>query len=173
MTDARKSEVSKSSGGELATPERRGGFRGLSRIEDFERLIDDFMPATWMKPFGLTRPAWSHLPMPFEGRVPHVNVVDRKKEIYVEAELPGVDKKDVDITVNDYSLTIKGATHAEEKEEEGDYYRSEISHGTFCRTVALPSEVNSDKAKAKFEDGILKLTLPKVRPSKHKSINVE
>lgn len=173
MTASSKHEVAKSSGKQTATPERRAATRGLSRIEDFERMFDDFLPSNWMKPFSFARPSWSHLPTPFEGRMPHVDVVDREKDIYVEAELPGIDKNDVEITVTDYSVTIKGSSGAEEKEEEGDYYRHEISHGTFCRTVSLPSEVDSEKAKAKFKHGVLKLTLPKVKQTKHKVIKVD
>ncbi len=142
-------------------------------MEDFERMIDDFLPDTRAKPFDAGHPSWSHLPVSLEGRVPHVDVVDLDKVIYVEAELPGVDEKDVDITVNKYSLTIKGSTRTEEKKAVGDYCRSEIYHVTFSRTVSLPCEVNSDNSKVRFEDGILKLTFSKIRPAKHRSIDVE
>ena len=70
-------------------------------------------------------------------------------------------------------MTIKGSTRAEEKEEEGDYHRCEISQGSFSRTLSLPSEVDPDKAKAKFKHGVLKLTIPKVKKSTHKKITVE
>lgn len=173
MTASSKHEVATSSGKKSPAPEIRDTSRGLRRIEDFERMFDDLLPSNWMKPFSFARPSWSHLSAPFEGRMPHVDVVDREKDIYVEAELPGIDKNDVEITMTDYSVTIKGASKSEEKEEEGDYYRHEISRGTFCRTVSLPSEVDSDKAKARFKHGVLKLTLPKVKQTKHKVIKVD
>lgn len=145
----------------------------LSRFDEIERMFDDFFPRGWMRPFSAFPPSWSHLPAPFEGRTPHVDVVDRENEVFVKAELPGVDKDDVEITMTDRTVTIKGSSKAEEKEEKGDYYRCEISHGAFSRTVSLPSEVDTDKAKAKFKHGVLKLTIPKVKKSEHKSIKVE
>lgn len=68
---------------------------------------------------------------------------------------------------------IKGNTSHEEKEERDDYYRREISRGSFTRTLALPGDVDSSKAAAKFKDGVLELTLPKVETSKRRTIKVE
>lgn len=145
----------------------------LSPFEDFDRMFDEFFSRGWMTPFRFGHPSWSHLPAPFEGRTPHVDVVDRDNEIFVKAELPGVDKDDVEITMTGNSVTIKGSTKAEEKEEKGNYHRCEISQGSFSRTVSLPDEVDTNKAKAKFKHGVLKLTIPKVKKSKQKNIKVE
>jgi len=71
------------------------------------------------------------------------------------------------------TVTIKGSTSHEEKEEKGDYYRSEMSRGSYSRTLALPSDVEADKAKAKFKDGVLELTLPKLKKAKRRSVKVE
>ncbi len=147
--------------------------RALSPFEDFERTFDDFFSRGWMRPFHFGHPSWSHLPAPFEGRMPHVDVVDRDKEIFIKAELPGVDKDDLEITMTDKLVTIKGSTRAEEKEEKGDFHRCEISQGSFSRTISLPDAVDTDKAKAKFKNGVLKLTIPKVKKLKHKTIKVE
>lgn len=92
--------------------------------------------------------------------MPKVDIIDRDDEIFVRAELPGIDKKDIDISMTDYTLTIKGETKKQEKEEKGDYYRCETSQGSYMHTLSLPAEVNSDKAKTKFKDGVLELTLP-------------
>jgi HSP20 family protein len=70
-------------------------------------------------------------------------------------------------------ITIKGSTRREEKEEKGEYYRCEISRGSFARTVALPDNVDSSKAKATFKDGILELVMPKREQSKRRTIAVE
>ncbi len=78
----------------------------------------------------------------------------------VKAELPGVDKKAPDISVNSSSVTIKGKASHEEKEEKGDYYHCEISRGEYSRTLPLPAEVDEGKVEAKFKDGILELTMP-------------
>lgn len=126
-----------------------------------------------MSPFHLAHPAWSHLPAPFEGRTPHVDIVERDNEVFVKAELPGVDKNDLELTMTDNTVTIKGSARAEEKQEKENYRRCEISQGSFSRTLALPCDVNTAKAKARFKNGVLKLTLPKVKKSKHKSIKVE
>ena len=109
----------------------------------------------------------------FEGKTPKVDVVERDKEIIINAELPGVDKKDLDISVTNNSVTIKGTTSHEDKEEKGDYYRCEISQGSYSRTLSLPAEVDEEKAKAKFKNGILKLTLPKLKKSKRHNVKVE
>jgi len=147
--------------------------KALSSFEDFEHMFDEFFSRGWMSPLRFGHPSWSHLPAPFEGRTPHVDVVERDDEVFVKAELPGVDKDDMEITMTDNSVTIKGSTKAEEKEEKGNYRRREISRGSFSRTISLPSEVNTDKAKAKFKHGVLKLTIPKVKKSKQKNIKVE
>lgn len=173
MTDANKKEVASTSGKKGTEVEKATPVRSLSPFDDFERMFDEFFSRGWMRPFSFSHPSWSHLPAPFEGRTPHVDVVDREKEVFVKAELPGVDKNDVEISMTDNSVTIKGSTRAEEKEEEGNFHRCEISQGSFSRTVSLPNEVDTDKAKAKFKDGVLKLTIPKVKKSKHKNIKVE
>jgi len=147
--------------------------KALGHFEEMDRLFDDMFSRDWMRSFRFGHPSWSHLPAPFEGRAPQVDVLDRDDEIFVKAELPGVDKDDVELTVTGNSVTIKGSTKSEEKEEEGDYHRCEISQGSFSRTISLPSEVDTDKAKANFKHGVLKLTLPKVKKSKHKSVKVE
>ncbi|MDH5485391.1 MAG: Hsp20/alpha crystallin family protein [Gammaproteobacteria bacterium] len=153
---------------EKATP-----LKAMSAFEEMDRMFDDFFPRGWMRPFHFGHPSWSHLPAPFKGRTPHVDIVDRESEVFIKAELPGVDKDDVEITLTENSVTIKGSTRAEEEEEKGDYHRCEISQGTFSRTLSLPSEVDTDKARAKFKHGVLKLTIPKLKKSKHKSIKVE
>lgn len=173
MTATSKKEVAKSTGKKEAAIKKVEPTSALSRFEEFERMFDDFFPRHWMRPFSFDRPSWSHLPAPFEGRTPHVDVVDRDKEVFIKAELPGVGKDDLEITMTGNSVTIKGSTKAEEKEDDGDYHRCEISQGSFSRTVSLPSEVDTDKAKAKFKHGVLKLTIPKVKKSTRKNIKVE
>lgn len=172
MVNANKEVVASNSGKKGAVAKKAEPVSALSRFDDFERMFDEIFPRRWLAPFNFGRPSWSHLPAPFEGRTPQVDVVDREKEVFVKAELPGVDKKDVEISMTSNSVTIKGSTHAEEKEEDGDYHRCDISQGSFTRTVSLPSEVDTDKAKAKFKDGVLKLTIPKIKQSKRKSIKV-
>lgn len=147
--------------------------RGISPFEDMERMFESFFPRGWMRPFHLDRPAWSELALPFEGRMPRVDIVDRDGEILVRAEVPGVEKSDLDVSVTENSVTIKGSSHHEEKEEKGNYFRCETSQGSFSRTIALPSNVDSEKAKTKFKDGLLELTLPKVEKTKRRNIKID
>ena len=146
--------------------------KAITPFDDMEQMFKEFFSRGWMSPFHLAHPAWSHLPAPFEGRAPHVDVVERDNDIFVKAELPGVEKDDLELTMTDNSVTIKGSSKAEEKEEKENYHRCEISRGSFSRTVSLPGDVDTDKAKAKFKNGVLKLTIPKVKKSKHKNIKV-
>src|SRR5439155_24860824 len=96
------------------------------------------------------------------------------KEIKVCAEIPGVDAKDIDVSVEDGMLTIKGEKKYEREQNEKGQYRIERSYGAFERSIALPAEVDESKAKAEFKKGVLRLTLP-TRPgaaSRRKKIPV-
>jgi HSP20 family protein len=158
-------------------PERRQYPRGrwLTPFEEMEREMDRWFGGRghgWMRPFQAGFPSWADLQAPFEG-MPSVDVIDREAEVVVRAELPGVDKKDLEISLSDDSLTIKGSTKTEQEEEKGDYYRREVSSGSFSRTLRLPSEVDGEKASSSFKDGILELKLPKREKSKRHTIKVD
>lgn len=144
----------------------------LSTFEEMDRLFDNFMRNGWMRPWRFEWPTFPELAMP-EIRMPKVDILDRDSDIVLRVEVPGVDKKDLDISVGDNTVTIKGSTRHEEKEEKGDYYRHEISTGAFSRSVALPSGVDGSRAKANFKDGMLELTLPKMEKTARHSINVD
>ncbi len=169
MDKERKAELQKGGNG----PQSRRATHLMTPFEEMERLFEGFMPTDWSRPVKWEWPRMARTRMPFEGKLPSIDVVDRETEILVRAELPGVDKKDLDITVSDDSVTIKGSTKQESKEEKGDYYRCEISQGSFARTIALPCAVSSEKGQASFKDGMLELVLPKTAPSKRRSIKVE
>lgn len=145
----------------------------LTPFEEMERLFEGYFPSELTRPTLWDWPRLARMRAPLEAKLPRVDVLDREADILVRAELPGVEKKDLDITVSDNSVTIKGSTRQERKEEQGDYYRCEISQGAFARTIALPGAVSSDKAKASFKDGLLELVLPKTEPVKRRSIKVE
>jgi HSP20 family protein len=147
--------------------------RALSPFEEMDRLFEDYFSRGWMRPFRWEWPSLGEMAKPFEGKMPKVDVIERDDEVIVKAELPGVDKKDLDVSVTENSVTIKGTTSHEAKEEKGDYYRCEISRGAYARTGALPSYVDADKAKASFKDGVLELKLPKVEKSKRRSIEIK
>ena len=147
--------------------------RALSPFEEMDRLFDAFSSHNWFRPFQMEWPRLNKAAMPFEGKIPDVDVIERDDEIVVKAEMPGVDKKDIDISVTQNSVTIKGVTSHEEKEEKGDYYRCEIARGSYARTMSLPADVDETKSKATYKDGVLQLTLPKLKKSKRHSIKVD
>ena len=147
--------------------------RALSPLDEFDRFFENQFPARWMQPLHWMHPSWSKFGASFEGKMPNVDVINRENEIVVKAELPGVDKKDLDISVTKNTVTIKGTTSQEEKEERGDYYRCEMSRGSYSRTLRLPADINEDKVKAKYKDGILELTLKKLEETKRQTIKIE
>lgn len=147
--------------------------RALSPFEEMDRMFDKLFQSGWLGPLRREFPSWSELTAPFEGRMPRVDVIDRDAEIVVKAEVPGVKKEDLEVSVTDNTLTIKGSTHREEKEEKGEYYRCEISRGSFARAVSLPDNIDSSKVKANFKDGILELIMPKLEQPKRRTVTIE
>jgi HSP20 family protein len=104
---------------------------------------------------------------------PSVDVIDRDDEVVVKAEVPGVKKEDIHISLTGNLMTIKGETKQVQKEEKGDYYRCEISRGAFSRMVTLPADVDDTKAKAELHDGMLEITLPKMEQAKKRDIKIQ
>lgn len=140
-----------------------------SLFDEFDRMF----PSAWpTRAWPARWPDWSEFAN-LQGRMPPVDVIDREKEVIVRAEVPGVSKDELDVTVTDSTLTLRGEYRKEEKEEKGEYYRSETCYGGFSRTLNLPADVDAAKAKAKFENGIVEITLPKVAATKRRSIKVE
>jgi HSP20 family protein len=107
------------------------------------------------------------------GAAPAVDVYENKESFVVKAELPGMKKEDIDVSLHDGSLSISGERKSEEKVDEGEVYRSERFFGRFQRTVALPAAVDAGKIKAQYQDGVLTVTLPKAEEAKPKQIDVQ
>lgn len=103
---------------------------------------------------------------------PDIDLYEDQNEIVVKAELPGMTKDDIQISLNDNILTIKGEKKKEEEDEGKDYYRSERVYGAFVRSLALPAEINPDKVRATFRNGVLEIRLPKSEQAKKKEIKV-
>jgi HSP20 family protein len=103
---------------------------------------------------------------------PAVEVSDTKDTVMVKAQVPGVSKEQLQVTVSEGVLTIKGETKAEEKKEEKNYLRREFHYGAFSRTVPLPAGVQGEKATAQLKDGILEITIPKSEEARVKEIPV-
>jgi HSP20 family protein len=92
---------------------------------------------------------------------PSVDVSETDKDVCVTVELPGMDEKDIDLAIAENALTIKGEKKTEKEEKNEGRYHIERSYGSFQRRIMLPCEVNTDKTKATFKKGVLKVTLPK------------
>ena len=105
--------------------------------------------------------------------LPSLDLAETKDGIIVKAEVAGMDPKDIDISLSDGMLTIKGEKKQEKEEKEADYHLVERSYGAFTRSVRLPSEVQSDKISASYKNGILKITLPKSEKAKKKEIKIK
>ena len=104
---------------------------------------------------------------------PAVDLSETDNEVVVKASLPGVKPEDVDISVNDGILTVKGEKKSDDKTEGENFYRREIRYGAFSRSIPLPAAVDQDKAEAAFTDGVLTVTLPKSAEAKPKQIKIK
>ena len=122
--------------------------------QQVNRVFDDF----WGAPSLARGESWS-------GFAPQVDVTETDKDVKVCAEIPGVEAKDIDVSVEDGTLRIRGEKKYEREENEKGQYRMERSYGSFERAIPLPVEVDEAKAKAEFKNGVLRLTLPK-RPAR-------
>ena len=146
----------------------------LSPFEEMDRFFERVFPRGWMRPFAeWERHLWPDLFAPREMEGLRVDIIDRDDEILVRAEIPGVEKEDLDVSVTDDRVTIKAARTHEEKQEKGDFYRREITRGTFSRSLMLPAEVDGTAAKAIFKQGVLELTLPKIARTRRHSVPIE
>ncbi len=108
-----------------------------------------------------------------EGFAPAIDVYETKESVVVKTLLAGIDPKNVELSIENDVLTIKGETSKESEVDEKNYYRKEIRSGSFFRSVSLPAHVSSDKAEAEFKDGMLNITIPKAEQPKSKTITIK
>ena len=148
--------------------------QALSPFQEMERMFDKMFERGWMPSmWRREHPRWSGLGALEPQDLPKVDVIDRDAELLVKAELPGIKREDLDISVTEDSVTIKGESKQETKEETGEYYRSEISRKSYYRTLALPCDVDTDRVEASFSDGVLELTLPKQKEANRRKVEVK
>jgi HSP20 family protein len=105
--------------------------------------------------------------------LPSIDVSETKSDFVVKAELPGMEAKDIEISLNEGLLTIKGEKKQEIEEKEEGYHLIERSYGSFTRSIRLPKEVQSDKINASYKNGVLKVILPKSEEAKKKEIKIK
>ena len=100
------------------------------------------------------------------------DIFEEGNEVVVKADMPGVKKEDVDVSLSDDMITIRGERKKEEKVEKKDYFRVERAYGSFTRSFRLPADVLADKAEAKFDQGVLEIRIPKMEESRAKTKKV-
>jgi len=124
-----------------------------SRVEDLWPSGEHFVfePAQWM---------------------PSTDIYERDGKYVVKAELPGMEEKDVDVSITGDRLTIKGEKKSETEVNEEDYYRCERAYGTFIRSIDLPSDADPDRIEAKYDNGVLEVVVPKTEAAKPKKIEI-
>jgi HSP20 family protein len=132
---------------------------------ELDRMFEDFPLFRWprfrdFEPFRFSRELRLHAPT--------LDMYEEKGEIVVKAELPGLSKDDIEISLTDSTLTLKGEKKKEEEVKEKDFYRCEREYGSFLRTIELPAEVRTEGAQAKFKDGVLEIRLPKTEEAKRR-----
>jgi HSP20 family protein len=158
---------------ESAVPTRREDVRDSLSVlrERMDRMMDEFFTGFSVMPF----PRWDI--RPFEWRMssfsPSIDIKDEENQIRVEAELPGMTEKDVDISLTRDSLVITGEKKLETEEKERDYYRMERAYGSFQRTIPLPIDVEQDRVEATFKNGLLSIVLPKSQEAIKKARKIE
>ncbi|MBW2083600.1 MAG: Hsp20/alpha crystallin family protein [Deltaproteobacteria bacterium] len=140
--------------------------RGAADIDLFRREIDSL--------FDRFFEGWPFEVTPSESQwIPSVDLSETNKEYIVRAEIPGVDPKDFDIALNNNVLTIRGERKHEKETKEENFHRVERAYGSFTRSIQLPGEVNADKVSANYKNGVLEITLPKVKEEAVKKIPVK
>ena len=151
--------------------------KGLTRWDPFRDLtgIHSDMDSLFRRTFGSLGGfgrGFGHL-IPERGAYPAMECYTKDDHFYVKAHLPGIDPKDVEITIAGDRLTLKGETKADKKVREEDYWVQEVQYGAFERTVTLPEAVDPEKIRAAYEEGMLTITVPVTEALKAKKIPIE
>jgi HSP20 family protein len=137
--------------------------RELTTIRDeMNHLFDDFFSGLPERRREMFEGEWA----------PKVDIAETNENVVFTAELPGVSQDNVDITVVNDILTLKGEKKDEKEIKKENYHRIERSYGSFQRSVSIPAGVQADKAKAIYKDGVLTITIPKAEETKPKSIKI-
>ena len=146
---------------------RAAPFRPTSELEEMRRRFEENIVRPVM------RAIWERIPEEQKGWAPPIDVIEKGDNFVVKVELPGMKQEDVDVSVSDDTLTIKGERRPESGIKDEDYDRSEIAYGSFYRSITLPSSVDTKSIEAVYEDGILRVTLQRAAGAKPKKVNVQ
>ena len=141
--------------------------RTAREFEEMRRRFDDDI----IRPF--MRAVWERIPQEVKGWSPSIDAFEKGDNFVVKFELPGMKQEDIDVSVSEDALTIKGERKPESGIKDEDYDRSEIAYGSFYRSVELPASVDTNKIEAVYEDGVLHVTLQRVAGAKPKKVTVQ
>ena|SRR5437868_4130758 len=138
-------------------------FRDLNILQErMNRVFEDAAGRRWKSDEPAATTSWS----------PAVDISETDREILVQAELPGINRKDIALQVENNVLTLKGDRRFEKETRQENYHRIERSYGGFSRTFAIPAIVDESGIRADFKDGILKIALPKKEQMKARQIKI-
>ncbi len=140
--------------------------------KEVDRLFEDFGDDFWRRPFRSLAALERGWPKQFAA-APAVDVTETDKAYEITAELPGMDEKNVEVSLSDGGITIKGEKKEETEEKQKDYYVSERRYGSFERHFGLPEGVDADKIEASFKNGVLKVMLPKTTEAQAPAKKIE
>lgn len=144
-----------------------GQFRPVRELEEMGRRFEE----EFVRP--VVRAVWERIPEEVKGWSPSIDIFEKGDNFVVKVELPGMKQEDVDVSVSEDTLTIKGERNPESSVKDEDYYRSEIAYGSFYRSIVLPSSVDTKNIEAVYEDGILRVTLQRAAGAKPKKVNIQ
>jgi len=138
----------------------------LSPFEEMGRFFDEALH----RPFSFLGPSmWPRMRMPEMDEIqPSIDIFEEGENVVIKAEIPGMKKEDIEVTLTDDMITISGEKKKEEKTEKKNYFKLERSYGSFCRSFHLPQKVQTDKAKANFKGGVLEIKIPETEDSNKK-----
>jgi HSP20 family protein len=137
-------------------------FRDMVTLRDkMNKLFEDSYSGR-AEESGLLQGTWA----------PSVDIFESENELVLTAEVPGIDEKDIEIKLEDNTLTLKGERKLEKETKEENYHRIERSYGSFFRSFSLPNYVDHDKIQAEYQNGVLKITMPKRQESKSRKVKI-
>lgn len=140
----------------------------LLPFDDLDTFFDDFLARRWPRFFSTHLPSLGLL----ERNIPRVDIIDHGDALEVQAALPGIRKDDIEVSLTQQTITLR--TRVDQSTvQEGRYFRREIAQGEFQRTLSLPEAIIPENAKATFNDGILRLTIPKTESHKTTKIDID
>lgn len=169
MAAETKQAVVVKNGGEVQKSAPR---RVAAPLVEMERLFERIFPRGWLRPSGWESPFLNEFGAAADMRMPRTDVLDGEQNVMVRMELPGVDKKDLEVSVNETSVSVRAKVAREAGAEKGDYFCCEIGADEFSRTVTLPCAVNASKSAAQLRNGLLELTLPKAKEARRHAIKI-